>query len=274
MADAAVALVERADALIFDLRRNGGGGDMAGYLLSYFLPPEVIIGELRSRTARREIRTLARLGGSRRLEVPLFVLLSGQSASAAEAFAYSLQSQGRATIIGERSAGAANPGLMFDVGQGFVILVPLDTPVDAVTGTNWEGVGVRPDLETESERALKQAQIVALQEILRIGLPAAEDRDARWALEALTSEHVADEATLQEFTGSYGNREVRVEGGELRVQRSRWPARRLHPLDHEAFAVDGTPWHRVVFERQNDQVVAMIELTSGGGETRWQRQDQ
>jgi hypothetical protein len=109
VADGALALVERADALIFDLRGNGGGGDMAGYLLSYFLPPEVVIGELRSRTATREIRTLARVGGRRRLEVPLYVLLSGQSASAAEAFAYSLQGMRRATIVGERSAGAANP---------------------------------------------------------------------------------------------------------------------------------------------------------------------
>ncbi len=206
--------------------------------------------------------------------MPLYVLLSGQSASAAEAFAYTLQSQGRAMIIGERSAGAANPGLMFDVGQGFVILVPLDTPVDAVTGTNWEGVGVRPDLGIEPESALTRAQIVALREILRIGLSTVEERDARWALEALASERIADGASLQDFAGSYGNRKVRVEDGELLVQRSRWPARRLHPLDHGAFVVDGTPWHRVAFERRNDQVVAMIESTSGGGETRWQRQDQ
>jgi hypothetical protein len=138
---------------------------------------------------------------------------------------------------------------MFDVGEGFVILVPWDTPGDGVTGTNWEGVGVQPDLEVESESSLARAQIAALQEILRIGLPAAEKRDARWALEALTSDRTVDETLLQAFAGSYGNRVVRVEGGELSIQRSRWPDRRLRLLDHEMFVVDGSPGRRLASPR-------------------------
>lgn len=272
VADGALALVERADALIFDLRGNGGGGDMVGYLLSHFLPPEVVLGELRSRTATQEIRTLARVGGRHRPEVPLYVLLSGQSASAAEAFAYSLQALGRATVVGERSAGAANPGDLFDVGDGFTILVPLDTPVDRVTGTNWEGVGVQPDVAVENEGSLLRAQVAALQEILRIGLPAAEERDARWALEALTSDRTAGRPPLEDFAGSYGNRVVRVEGGELLLQRARWPARSLRPLDHDLFVVDGLPSRRVAFDRQDGRVTALIESTSGGYETRWRKQ--
>lgn len=272
VADATLALVQRTDALIFDLRSNGGGGGMAYYLLSYFLPPDVVFSEMRARTAKREIRTLAQVGGHRRLEVPLYVLVSGQTGSAAESFAYSLQAMRRATIVGERSAGAANPGDFFDAGEGFTILVPMDTPVNSVTGTNWEGVGVHPDIAAKSERSLASAQIAALQEVLQIGLPAAEERDVRWALEALTSDQTAGRLSLEEFAGSYGNRVVRVERGELLIQRARWPARRLRPLDHDLFAVDGAPWRRVAFERQDDQVIALVELTSGGDETRWRKQ--
>jgi C-terminal processing protease CtpA/Prc len=272
VADAVLATVDRTDAVIFDLRSNGGGGSMADYLLSHFSPPGVILGELCSRTARRELRTLDQVGGRRRLDVPLYVLISGQTGSAAEFFAYALQSLRRATVVGEPSAGAANPGLFFEAGEGFTILVPLETPRIGATGSNWEGVGVQPDLAVDPAVSLEYAHVAALREVLRHGLSAAETRDARWVLEAMTSDRPAVPGSLQEFTGRYENRVVRVDRGELTLQRARWPARRLRPLDHDVFVVDGSPWRRIAFERQDSRVIALVELTSGGDETRWLRQ--
>jgi hypothetical protein len=268
VADAALAVVEQTDALILDLRDNGGGGAMADYLLSYFLPPDVLLSEMRGRTTRRESRTLTRVGGRRRLDVPLFVLVSGLTASAAEFFAYSLQGMKRATVVGERTAGAANPGMTFDIGEGFEIFVPLDTPVNHYTGTNWEGVGVKPDIAVQTEQALVRAQAAALEETLRRGLPPTEARDARWVLEALTSPNTVPVDSLQDFSGTYGNRVVRIDGGELSIQRARWPARRLRPLGRDLFVLERAPWRRVAFERRDGKVIGLVELTSAGDETR------
>lgn len=270
VADAALTLVQRADAVIFDLRLNGGGGTMADYLVSHFLP-EQVLGEQRSRTARREIRTVGRLGGRRRLDVPLYVLTSAQTASAAEFFTATLQVRGRATVVGERTAGAANLGDDFDAGGGLYVFVPMDTPVDRVSGGNWEGVGIEPDLPTGSGQALTVARAAALRQILTAELPPAQARDASWALEALTADHRPDPAAAAEFAGDYGNRTVLVDRGGLSLQRADWPPRRLLPVGPELFAVADDPSRRVGFERRDGRVTAMIETTSTGAETRIRR---
>ncbi|HWL85215.1 MAG TPA: S41 family peptidase, partial [Polyangiaceae bacterium] len=141
-ADAALAFVQNTDALIFDLRDNGGGGEMTNYLLSHYLPPELVLGTMRGRTESTETRTLSRIGGLRRLDVPIYVLISGRTASAAEFFTYSLQMRKRATVVGEPSAGATNPYEDFEAGHGFVVSVSVAEPIDALSGTNWENGGV------------------------------------------------------------------------------------------------------------------------------------
>jgi C-terminal processing protease CtpA/Prc len=78
--------------------------------------------------------------------MPKYVLISGRTASAAESLAYTLQAARRATVIGEISAGAANPGGAFPVGDGFEVFVSISSPVNPVTGTNWNIVGVKPDI--------------------------------------------------------------------------------------------------------------------------------
>lgn len=273
VADAALSVVERADALIFDLRDNGGGGGMADYLLSYFLPPDVVFSEMHGRARTHESRTLKRVGGRRRLNVPLYIVVSGRTGSAAEFFAYSLQAMRRATIVGERTAGAANPGMSFDLGDGFEVFVPLDTPVNRQTGSNWEGVGVQPDVPVDVERSLVRAHTVALEHVLRRDLPLTQARDARWALAALTSRKATRANPLNDFPGTNGTRAVRIESGRLVIQRERWPARILTPLEPDLFFVEGAPWRRVAFERDADgRVIALIELTSDGNEARWRKQ--
>ena len=92
-----------------------------------------------------------------RTQVPLYVLVDGGTGSAAESFAYTLRSAKRATIVGERSAGAANPGAMIDVGDGFAVFVSDGSPVNPITRTNWEATGVAPDVAAISAEALDAA---------------------------------------------------------------------------------------------------------------------
>ena len=236
---------------------------MTSYLLGYFLPPDSLVGTMRGRKSATELRTPAKIGGARRLEVPIYVLMSGASASAAEFFAYSLATRGRATIVGEPSAGASNPYEDFDAGGGFRIGVPLEEPVDARSGKNWGGTGVIPDERVASGAALERAQVVALSGLLRT-LNGPSARDARWALDALRTD-LPLPAKLADYTGSYGRRTVRIDGANLVLERDRWPQRQLRFVGDDTFWIDGTPSSRVAFARDaSGHVVALTELDAAG----------
>lgn len=178
--DAALTLVSNADAVIFDLRNNVGGSPaMVGYLVSAFTPPDAeIYNEFHRRDSRDSERPDQPFSRPM-LHKPLLVLISGRTASAAEAFAYTLQAARRATIVGETSAGAANPGGEFPIEEGFNIFISTGTPINAVTGTNWEGVGVKPDVSVVAEHALVRAQILALEAVLAKGKSRSESGETQ-----------------------------------------------------------------------------------------------
>src|SRR5690606_35764709 len=102
----------------------------------------------------------------RRLDQPVYVLVSGRTASAAESFGYTLQAAQRAIVVGEASAGGANPGEMASVGDGFSVFVSDGSPVNPITQTNWEGTGVIPDVTVPAGDALLKAEQMALTRIL------------------------------------------------------------------------------------------------------------
>jgi len=156
--DDALAKLSGARAIIVDLRGcRGGSPSMVGYLASAFVAPDADIYNTfhtRSETLSEAPTTPY---AKPRTQVPLYVLVDGGTASAAESFAYTLQNAKRATVVGARSAGAANPGAMIDIGQGFSVFVSDGTPVSPITHTNWEATGVAPDVSVASAHALDEA---------------------------------------------------------------------------------------------------------------------
>ncbi len=158
---AALRFLERTDAVIIDLRRNGGGsGEMSHLLFSHFLaakPVPTIRVRNRLEGTDEILKSLATVPGPRRTTVPLYVLTSNFSASAAEEFAFVLKNQGRATIVGERTAGAGHMNQFVDVGNRFSLSVSFTRVSDARTGAEWEQVGVEPEVAAESGRALQVA---------------------------------------------------------------------------------------------------------------------
>ena len=167
---AAMTLVEHTYALIIDLRRNGGGSpDGVTVWCSYLFPDAAthLTDEFDAEsTITRQYWSLPYLPGARYLDRPVYVLTSRETFSAAEEIAYSLQALGRATIIGQRTRGGAHPSRTFPVTPTLEMTVPFARAVNPITGTNWEGVGVEPDIDVPAAGALEVAYRRALQTVL------------------------------------------------------------------------------------------------------------
>ncbi len=154
------------DALIIDLRRNGGGQpEMVALLSSYLFNQRTHLNDIYSRFDNRtqEYWTSETVAGKRYGESkPVYVLTSKRTFSAGEEFTYNLKNLKRATIIGETTGGGAHPVRPHRLTDHFMIGVPFARAINPITKTNWEGVGVTPDIETTAEQALKVAHLAAL----------------------------------------------------------------------------------------------------------------
>ncbi len=157
-ASAAMTLVAGTRALIIDLRDNGGGEPaMVSYIASYLFDRRTHLNDLWTRRTgtteefwTRDSVPGLRFGGVK----PAYVLTSSRTFSGGEEFTYDLQQLQRATIVGETTGGGAHPMSSHRIDDHFLIAVPFARPINPVTHTNWEGVGVRPDLKVPSEDAL------------------------------------------------------------------------------------------------------------------------
>jgi hypothetical protein len=168
---AAMALVAATDALIIDLRQNGGGDPATvAFLCSYFFADHdgVHINDIYDRPGNTTHQYWSvPVPGVRYLGKAVYVLTSARTFSGAEEFSYDLQSLKRATLIGETTGGGAHPGDVISVGAGFVAFVPTGRAINPITHTNWEGVGVKPDVASAAPQALQTAHLMALRARLK-----------------------------------------------------------------------------------------------------------
>ena len=162
--DRAMTALQKTRALIVDVRRNGGGSPVTvSYLVSYFIRSgeRVHINSFITRNAGTETfrsqdfwseTTPVSFAGK-----PVFVLTSGRTFSGGEEFAYDMQVMKLAKTVGETTGGGANPGGTVRVASGLMMFIPNGRAQNPITKTNWEGVGVVPDVAVPSQNALKVA---------------------------------------------------------------------------------------------------------------------
>jgi Peptidase family S41/N-terminal domain of Peptidase_S41 in eukaryotic IRBP len=186
---AAMELVAGTEALIFDLRRNGGGSvDGVNFWCSYLFPDgrTHLNGIFNAETGEtRQFWSLAYVPGSRYLDRPVYVLSSGRTFSGGEDFCYTLQAQGRAHVIGETTGGGAHLPRRFQVSPAVAIGIPSSRSVNPVTGTNWQDTGVTPDIVVPEAEALDVAYGEALRHVLSADPPPPVLEEAREALATL-----------------------------------------------------------------------------------------
>jgi hypothetical protein len=269
---AAMNYLANCDALIIDLRENGGGEpSMIQLINSYFFeePQHLNSFYIRREDKTEQFWTQARVQGPKLIDTPIYLLTSGNTFSAAEEFTYNLKNMKRATIVGETTGGGAHPVVLEHRREAMVtVKVPYGRAINPITGTNWEGTGVEPDVAVPAEEALIAAEIEATRSLLA---SAATDEDKaryKWALETLESYwHPApvEPATLVGYTGQYGPRRVTLEGAALAYQREGSGRYELVPMGDDTFSFrrgDEYIGFRVHFARNNSGQVTHFVLMS------------
>ncbi|MFL5461740.1 MAG: S41 family peptidase [Gemmatimonadales bacterium] len=191
---AAMNFLAHTDALIVDVRRNGGGEpSMVAAVCSYLMPSNTVINKFYWRPQNRwdEFRTGPVHGRHYGLKRPVYVLTSDQTFSGAEEFAYDVQTQKRGEVVGDTTGGGAHPGGLRRISDHFGVWIPSGRAVNPVTGTNWEGTGVRPDVPVPAETALRTAHLRALEHLMRNE----SDEDRKAALQQVRNQ-VRDSSSL------------------------------------------------------------------------------
>lgn len=249
---AAMNFLANTDAIIFDLRQNGGGSpSMIQLITSYLLeePTHLNSFYIRKEDTTQQFWTASHVEGPRMTDVDVYVVTSNYTFSAAEEFTYNLKNLKRATIVGETTGGGAHP-VEHHVFPGFNVQMslPFGRAINPITGTNWEGTGVTPDVEASAPAALDRAYLEALrglQEKVEDG-PRAFSLD--WAIAGLEAKFNPVEVSsekLATYVGQYEDRKITMRDGQLLYQRAQNPPMVMTPLSEKLFMFDDIDYFRL-----------------------------
>ncbi len=257
--DAAFAYLRNTDALIIDLRGNGGGWpETVAYYMSHLSEgdPYTVMRVLDRQRGAFETKTTDLGERSYGAKKPVFVLTSGYTFSGGEEFAYDVQAFKRGVIVGQTTGGGANPGGPRSLGHGFTVFVPMGLAKHPATDASWEGVGVKPDVPVAPELALLEAHRLAAEslaaasdereaEVLRaIAAGLAEQKKAASAASAapLTKSQLQLVGRYTPVGGSGPAYSVIEKEGRLALQPSgQRPLSRLEQVGAGAFHLVGLP---------------------------------
>jgi hypothetical protein len=186
--------------------------------------------------------TLPHVPGWRRPDIPVYVLTSGATGSAAEEFAYNLKAMERATLIGETTVGAAHP-VTREVVQGvFDVRLPYGRPINPITNENWEGTGVEPHVQVPEKDALRVAHLQAIEELAESASEPEDRFYLEWVTEIVAGEYSPpdiDEEALARVAGTYGKRSFTIQDGVLFYGHQDFPAMwALIPMTPTRFRLD------------------------------------
>jgi hypothetical protein len=165
---AAMNFLGNVDAIIFDLRENGGGDPkMIALISTYLFDKPTHLNDLweRKDNSTHQYWTLPYVPGKRLDTKPVYVLTSKETFSGAEEFSYNLKNLKRATLVGETTGGGAHPVSGHRIDDHFMIGVPFARAINPISKTNWGGTGVEPDVKVLRADALTTAEKLALEKV-------------------------------------------------------------------------------------------------------------
>ena len=252
-ADAALKLLSNTRAIVIDLRYGiGGSPDMVNHIISHFFktPTHVVDIYIRSENTTLPYWTVPDSTYGALTEIPLYILTSYKTFSAAEGLSYELQCLKRATIVGEVTRGGAHTVTYRPLSSGFVCDIPFGKAISPVTKRNWEKVGVSPDIKVPAERALEIAESKIFEDAFNKAKDSSELKSLKWQFDLIQSMNhpiQLDTATLIKFSGLYGAYAVTFSNGVLYYQKTGKAKFPLIPMTSSMMRVRGNDTFTVEF---------------------------
>lgn len=262
--EGAMRFLAGGDAVVIDLRRNGGGDPRAVALLaSYFMDAGRSLASFEMRGRPSPPNSTRAVAPSLKGK-PLYVLTSPRSASAAEEFATHVSAFGFGTLVGGTTAGAAYRNDLLGLPGGYVLSVSTGRPIHAKTGGDWEGVGVVPAIAVDPELALDRALAEAHERLGGGGGREAVEHARLARFHAAKASPVPPSRALGAYAGRYGERTVAVSDGVLTIQRDGGPRSTLIATGVDRFTMELDPTTEVRFETNGGAVTgATVERVDG-----------
>lgn len=271
---AAMNFLAHSDAIIVDLRQNGGGSpSMIQLISSYFFEEPVHLNSfyVRAQDTIEQFWTQAYVQGPKMVNTDLYILTSDYTFSGAEEFTYNMKNLERATIIGDTTGGGAHPVEFHTFANlGVVLKVPFGRAINPITGTNWEGTGIVPDIVVPQEEALDVARYEAMKKLAEKETNPEIKQGLDWAvstLDALRNPATVDEQTLISYAGSYGPRVITFEDGELYYQREGRSKYRMIPMNDNIFVFEELDFFRLAVMKDSSGQITHLEGLYSDGHT-------
>ncbi|MBS1765739.1 MAG: S41 family peptidase [Bacteroidetes bacterium] len=277
----AMYFLQNTDALILDLRNNTGGySEMMALLCSYFFNTTtddfyLPLTEARLRKNGKNIVVQNNISGAvgapKMFNSKLYVLTNYRTFSAAEWTAFVLKNRKRAVIVGEKTAGGSHPANQIAISNKFSINVPIGIMVDAATQSQFEGIGVIPDIQVSANDALVYAQIDFLE---KASQDSSNKYQHEWHLLGLRSELnpiTISMKTLAAYEGNYGNIELKLIGSKLYSIREGIKTELL-PLTEKIFKLKGRDDLRIKIITNNKSIIAIERMLEDGTVIRTNKQ--
>jgi len=260
---AAMNFLAHTDALIIDLRDNGGGSpSLIQLITTYFFEGSEHLNSFYYREAdqTKQFWTLTHVPGEKLTETDIYVLTSSRTFSGAEEFSYNLRNLERAVIVGETTGGGAHPVAPYVINNNFIVRVPFGRAVNPITETNWEGTGVEPHVKTTRAEAYDMAYMMALDSLKKEEENENIQNALKWAhlgLQAKLNPLNIDEKILRKYVGTYGPRNITFEDGSLYYQREDRPKMKMIPMTEEVFGFEEIEYFRLKMVVKDGKSIAV-----------------
>jgi len=241
--DGAFSFLKNSDALIIDLRMSGGGQpEMVKYISSYFFKEKSHIEDhyFRRRNETIQLWTTPHPNSVVFADMPLYILVSPVTFSAAEELSYDLQSQHRAIIVGQATGGGAHGCTDAPIKYGFTVQMPEGKSINPITKTNWEKVGVQPNIKINADSALNAAML----DFYKRQPPAIKDsliavaNFRRTISNSKLHPYPMGLSMLKAFVGNYKERRITLENGRLYFNTPNTYRTNLTPFSSTSFILD------------------------------------
>ena len=164
-------------------------------------------------------------------------------------------------VIDHNPGGGTNPGTTYEVSDKFKIFIPSGRAINPVSGDNWEGKGIAPDVAVDEDEALNVAHLMAVKKLLEKA--DSEDKSAfyKWDLKEIKANQQPvnpETNTLRSYTGSYGSK-VTLEDGQL-IYHAYNDSFKLIPMGDDEFMLPNVPYKRIKFSKDRKSLTEASNL--------------